>query len=151
MSVKADESPPKVDSITSADPVLPDLPPPGLQESVVLALDFILAFVRLFKAEASLALSALPALVVLNIVRLPVYLLTWISFSILVATGMYTLTGSILLTAVTFFILQLGLALLLERQIRKTRAVCSMPESKKNMQMAIASLKERFKNEQGNS
>lgn len=134
--------------LVNADEVLTRVTPPGIHDSFVLAMDYLLTLSRLFKAEASLALSALPLFVALNITRLPVYLLTWISFAVLVATGVYVLTGSPLLTAAAFFILQLALTFLLERQLRKAREACSLPETRRSMTEAVAGIKERFKDEQ---
>jgi hypothetical protein len=151
MNVKTEEIIPEVGTVNPIGQVETEVTPPGLQESVVLAMDSFLTLINLFKAEAALALSALPMFVALNITRLPVYLLTWISFAILVATAVYTLTGNLLLTAGAFFVLQLALTFLLERMLRTTREACSLPETRKSMAMAIASVKERFKDEQGHS
>jgi hypothetical protein len=151
MSVGPEETGEGKDKRDTADRVIPDLPPPGLQESFVLAMDWVLAFVRLFKAESSLALSALPLFVGLNVARLPVYLLTWISFVVLASAVVYSLTENLMLAAGTFFVLQLGLVFMLERALRKARAACGLPETRKSMALATASLKERFKHEQGHS
>jgi hypothetical protein len=151
MSVRTEEASPATDSVNPAEPVITDLHPPGLQESLVLAVDSLLTFIRLFKAETSLALSILPAFVILSLTRLPVYLLTWTSFAVFVATAVYTLTGNMLLTTGAFFVLQLALTFLLERILRKAREACSLPETRKSMALAIAGLKERFKDEQSHS
>jgi hypothetical protein len=148
MSVRTEETGPAADPVEPAEPVIADLHPPGLQDSLVLAMDSLLTFVRLFKAETALALSILPAFVALSLTRLPVYLLTWISFAVFVAAAVYTFTENILLTTGAFFILQLALAFLLERILRKAREACSMPETRKSMALAIAGLKERFNDEQ---
>src|SRR5688572_23587863 len=151
MNVKSEEIDPEIGTVNPLDQVETEVTPPGLQESVVLAMDSFLTLMQLFKTEAALAISALPTYVALNITRLPVYLLTWISFAILVATAVYSLTGSLLLTAGTFFVLQLALTFLLERMLRKTREACSLPETRKSVAMAIAGVKERIKHEQNHS
>jgi len=151
MDVRTEEAIPATDQVDPVEQVATGHTPPGLQESLVLAMDSLLAFIRLFKAETSLALSILPTFVMLSLTRLPVYLLTWISFAIFVATAVYTLTGNLLLTAGAFFLLQLALTFLLERILRKAREICSLPETRKNMAMAMASIKERFKDEQSHS
>lgn len=151
MNIKTEEIIPEIGTMNSPGQVETEVTPPGLQESVVLAMDSFLTLIQLFKAEATLALSSLPMFVALNITRLPVYLLTWISFAILVATAVYSLTGNLLLTAGAFFFLHLALTLLLERLLRKTREICSLPETRKTMAMAMAGVKERFKDEQNHS
>lgn len=147
MSVRTEEAASAVEAVDSIDPAATPLTPPGLQESLILAMDSLSTFLRLFKTEAALALSALPLVVALSITRLPVYLLTWLSFGIFVAAAVYTWTQSLLLTAGAFFVLQLALAFGLERILSKAREACSLPETRKGMAIAIAGLKERLKNE----
>jgi hypothetical protein len=150
MDVRTEEAIPVIDAVDPAQ-AAPELAPPGLQESLVLVMDSFLTLIRIFKSEAALAWSALPMFVTLNIARLPVYLLTWISFVILVATAVYSLTESLVLTAGAFFVLQLIMVFFLERMLRKARKTCSLPETRKNVAIAVAGLKERFKNEQSHS
>jgi membrane protein implicated in regulation of membrane protease activity len=147
MTARTEEAPPATDQADPAEQVMPGTPP-GLQASLVLAMDSLLTFIKLFKAETSLALSVLPAYVLLNLARLPIYFLTWVSFAAVVATAVYTLTGNLLLTAGSFFILQLGLIFVLESLVRKAREICSLPETRKSMAVTVASIKERFKDEQ---
>lgn len=148
MNARTEEAIPEPESLRLDDQVIIEPTPPGLQESVILAMDSFLTLINLFKAEAALALSALPMFVALNITRLPVYVLTWISFALFVAAAVYSLSGNLLLTAGAFFILHVALAFLLERMLGKTREACSMPETRKSMAIAITGLKERFKDEQ---
>ncbi len=151
MTVRTEQVPPATDQDDSAEQVMTGNTPPGLEESLVLAMDSLLTLIKLFKAEASLALSILPTYVLLNLARLPIYFLTWISFAVLVATAIYILTGNLLLTAGAFFILQLGLTFVLERFVRKTREICSLPETRKSVAVTVASIKERLKDEQSHS
>ena len=148
MNVRTEEPMTAPDPVDPAEPIMADLPPPGFQASIALAMDSLLTFIRLFKTESALALSVLPALMVLNIIRLPVYLLTWISFAIFVATAVYSWTENLLLTAGAFFILHLALAFVLERVLRKTSEAFSLRETRKGVTLAITGIKERFQNEQ---
>jgi hypothetical protein len=151
MDARTEEAIPEFDPMDPDEQIAAELAPPGFQESVALALDSFLTLTHLFKAEAALAMSVLPTFVALNITRLPVYLLTWISFAILVAAAVYSLTANLLLTAGAFFLLHLALTLLLEGFLRKARETCSLPETRKSLAMTITTLKERFKDEQGHS
>lgn len=147
MNVRTEEVIPELE-LNLDDQVLLEPTPPGLQESVILAMDSLLTLINLFKAEAALALSALPMYVALNITRLPVYFLTWISFALFIAAAVYSLSGSLLLTAGVFFILHAALAFLLERMLKKTSQAFRMSETRKSVATAIAGMKERFKDEQ---
>lgn len=147
MNVRAEEIIPELE-LNLDDEIVIEPAPPGLQESAILAMDSLLTLINLFKAEAALALSALPMFVALNITRLPVYFLTWISFALFVAAAVYSMSGNLLLTAGAFFILHAALAFLLERTLKKTRQAFSMSETRKSVATAIAGVKERFKDEQ---
>ena len=151
MDVRPEDPFPATDQANPAEQGMTDNVPPGLRDSFVIAMDSLLTFIRLFKAESSLALSALPILIALNVARLPIYVLTWISFAIFIATAVYTFTENPLLTAGTFLALQLTLMFLLERKLRKVRETCSLPETRKSMALTAASIKERFKDEQSHS
>jgi hypothetical protein len=102
---------------------------------------------RLGKSEALQALAALPQLLILCLCRLPALLLTWLSFGALVASSVYALTGNAVLSALSFFLLQLGLTVLLERRFRRLRERLAFPETRKGMAMFQAGLRERFDHE----
>jgi hypothetical protein len=120
---------------------------PGAQDSAILALDALLTLLRIGKAEALQALATLPHLLGMNLYRLPVLLLTWISFGVLVACSVYTATSSLVLAAGSFFLLQLGLTLLLERRYRRLHSRVEFLETRRSVAALQASLAERFGHE----
>lgn len=124
-----------------------ELAKPGLKDSTILTLDSVLTLMRLFKAEAALAVASLPALLALGFARAPVYLLTWLSFCIFVACAVYAWFDNVVAGAGAFFALQLGLAVLLEWKIRRLHERIDFPESRKGLAVLQASLKERLSRE----
>ena len=67
MDVRPEDPIPAADQVNPAKQGVTDNVPPGLRDSFVIAMDSLLTFIRLFKAESSLALSALPLLIALNV------------------------------------------------------------------------------------
>lgn len=120
---------------------------PGAQDSAILMLDAFLTLLRLGKAEAVQALVTLPHLLGLNLYRLPVLLLTWISFGVLVACFVHTSTHSLVLSTGSFFLQQLGLMLVLEARYRRLHARIEFAESRKCLVALQATLAERFGHE----
>lgn len=120
---------------------------PGFKDSAILTLDSTLTLMRLFKAEAGQAAAALPQLLALGLARGPAYLLTWLSFCIFAACGVYAVSGNLVFGAATFFVLQLGLTLVLELKIRRLHERIDFPESRKGLAVLQAGLKERLRRE----
>ena len=125
-----------------------ELARPGFRDSAILTLDSVLTLMRLVKAEAGQAASALPQLLALGLARGPAYLLAWLGFCIFAACGVYAVTGNnIVWAAATFFALQLGLTLVLELKIRRLHEQIDFPESRKGLAVLQAGLKERLRRE----
>lgn len=125
-----------------------DLARPGFRDSAILTLDSVLTLMRLFKAEAGQAAGAFPQLLALGLARGPLYLLCWLGFCIFAACGVYAVSGnSIVWGAATFFVLQLGLTLVLELKIRRLHDRIDFPESRKGLAVLQAGLKERLRRE----
>lgn len=120
---------------------------PGVRDSALLAMDSILTLLLLFRSEAALAISTIPALVKLNVVSVPIHLLTWLSFCVCLAVAVFTVLENALLGVVTFFLLQLGLSAFLESRIRILSKRMGFRESRKGLVLMQDSLKERFRNE----
>jgi hypothetical protein len=121
---------------------------PGAQASAILLLDGLLTLMRLGKAEALQALETLPQLLSLSLYRLPALLLTWLSFGALVASGVYAATDdSAVYAAGSFFLLQLGLTVMLERRARLLHRRMEFPQTRQGLAVLQASLKERFDSE----
>jgi hypothetical protein len=123
-------------------------PMPGPKDSALLAMDSLLTLFRLFKSEAALAVSSIPQLIALNLALIPIALLTWISFGVLVACGVYEWTGHVAYAAAAFFVLQVALVLLLESRVRRVRTRLTFPESRQGLAMMQASWKERVEHEE---
>jgi hypothetical protein len=124
-----------------------ELTRPGVKDSTILTLDSVLTLMRLFKAEAGRALGSLPAIVALNVARAPVYLLTWICFSIFAACVAYVVFDHLLAGAGTLLLLQLGVAGLLEWKLRRLHTNLEFNESRKGLAVLQASVKERLRRE----
>lgn len=121
---------------------------PGLQGGLLLVGDSIMTILRLLKTETAMALSLLPTLLVMNVVRLPMALLTWLSFALLVAWVVFSLTGIALAGVATFFAVQLAATLMLERSVKIISRKCSLPESRKSVAMLISAIHDSITHEQ---
>lgn len=116
---------------------------PGSRDSAILLTDAVLTLLQLGRVEAMQALDTLPHLLGVNLYRLPLMLLTWISFGVLVACTVYALAGSLVLAAGSFFLLQLGLTLRLEQRARELRARMAFTETRAGLASLQAALKSR--------
>jgi hypothetical protein len=103
---------------------------PGPVDSTMLLLDSLLTLFRLFRSEAAVAMASLPQLFMLNLLRLPLYLLAWLSFAALVAGAAYALVHSLLLAIAVFFLQQVTLLLLLEKRLDEVMARATFRESR---------------------
>jgi hypothetical protein len=136
------------DENKTAQDSLNQRPLPGPKDSAILAMDSLLTLFQLFKSEAALAVSSLPRLIALNLALIPIALLTWISFGILAACGVYEWTGNVAYSAATFFVLQVALIALLESRVRRVRTRLTFPESRRGLAMMHASWKQRIEHEE---
>lgn len=88
-------------------------PPPGISdlERTLLFGEQFLGFIRditdLARMEALLAVKSFPKLMMLWLLMMPVILLTWCSFSVMIAWAVYSVFNSPGFGVVTFFVMQL--------------------------------------------
>jgi hypothetical protein len=120
---------------------------PGMRDSTVLLLDALMNLLGLARAEALQAARAVPQLLVVNLYRLPILLLAWISFCVLIACSIYALTESTIYSAGSFFMLQLTLMVLLEQGYRRLHARIEFRETRKGLVALRAGLKDRLERE----
>jgi hypothetical protein len=124
-------------------------PVPGLKESAFLVIDAALALLNLARAESRQWLAALPELLLLDLYRLPLLLLTWVSFGVLVACAVYSFSGDLVSAAGSFFVLQLALTVMLERRRNRLRERMQFRETSRGLRELQAGLQERFERERG--
>lgn len=129
---------------STAEP--PGTPGPG--DSAILVMDSILTLLQLLRSEASQAARSVPALVQFNLLRLPVYMLVWLSFCVLLACSAHALFDKLLLSVAVFFLLQVAVLLVLERRLQKLKARMSFAESRKGLVALQAGMRERLQNEE---
>lgn len=120
-------------------------PPQGWQQLLLLVIDTASNFIKLVQAEATLATSALPRLLLLGILRIPMLLLSWLGFTVLAGVAVYAYTDSPLAGVGASFGLQLVVTLTIEFMLRRTSVLTSMPESRKNARLLIAMLEAKLK------
>ena len=118
----------------------------SLQGRVAVAGETLLSLLHLFRLEVSLTLASLPALLGLMLVKVPLLLLAWVSFGVVVALALHGLTGSALVGGIGFFCLQLLALVLVEWQQRKIARRCGLPETRKNLNLAAACIQESLHN-----
>ena len=126
-------------------------PPPGTpgpSDSAILVMDSILTLLQLLRSEASQAARSVPALVQFNLLRLPVYMLAWLSFCVLIACGAHALLDNLLLGVAAFFLLQVAVILVLERRLQVLKARMTFAESRKGLATLQAGMRERLQNEE---
>lgn len=116
---------------------------PGPVDSAILLTDSVLTIVELAKVEALQALETLPRLLMLACCRLPVLLLTWLSFAVLVACAIYTSTGNLVAAAGSFFLLQLALTLVLEYRTQRLHERMKFSKTREALSLLQGSLKAR--------
>ena len=121
---------------------------PGAGDSALLVMDSILTLLQLLRSEAAQAARSVPALVLLNLLRLPIYMLTWLSFCVLLACGAHALFDNLRLSVGTFFLLQVVVILVLERRLQTLKARMAFAESRKGLATLQAGMRERLQNEE---
>lgn len=117
---------------------------PGAIDSSLLALDAAQTLLQLVKAELRQWLTTLPELLLVDLYRLPLLLLTWISFGVLVACAVFAASGNLVFSVGSFFVLQLAFMLVLERYRRRLHSRMEFRETRKGLLALQTSLEERF-------
>ncbi len=83
----------------------------------------------LAKAELQLAIHSLPRLLMLWLITMPILLITWCSFSVLIAWCVYELSNIGVLGFLVFFLMQLFLLLVCNSLYRKYRTRMMLPNT----------------------
>ncbi len=107
--------------------------------------DFAGGVVDLARAEALLALNSLPKVVMLWLIMMPVILLTWCSFSVLIAWGAVALSGELGLGILMFFLLQALLLVICRLLFVKYRRRMTFPCTRAQIDNFIQEAKYEFK------
>ncbi|MDR0781998.1 MAG: hypothetical protein LBF16_15160 [Pseudomonadales bacterium] len=93
--------------------------PPGLELQTLALIDTVFALASLARIELGRSLSTLPRLALLNLLRLPLWLLFWLSLCAWVSYGAYVASGgSVGLALSALLLMQGGLCLGLELRLR---------------------------------
>lgn len=96
--------------------------------------DVLTALARLFRAELELGSREIPDLVLLWLLRIPVLLLLWCSFSALLAWSAYALTGQAFTGFLLLFLLQCLLVIVLTGIEKRKQQLASLPETRRHLQ-----------------
>lgn len=89
------------------------------------------ALLRLLAAELRLASSDLRRFLLLCLLVLPLTLLTWLGFAVFLSWVVYALSGSLGGGFAGFFLLHVGILLIIRRQLRRYRERMSLPATRK--------------------
>lgn len=108
-------------------------------------MDFAGGVMDLAHAEALLAVSSLPKLLMLWLIMMPIILLTWCSFSVLIAWGAVALSGELGAGVLTFFLLQVLLLLTCRLLFVKYRRRMTFPHTRAQIDSFIQGAKNELK------
>jgi hypothetical protein len=105
---------------------------------------YIGGVIELARAEALLALRTLPKLIMLWLIMMPVLLLTWCAFSMLLAWSVYAASAQVGLGMLVFFLLQLFLLLSCRWLFVQYRTRMTLPNTSAQIQDFIRSVQYEF-------
>lgn len=103
-------------------------------------IDCALGVADLARAEAQLAIHSLPRLLMLWLITMPILLLTWCSFSVLVAWCVYELSAIVSVGLLVFFLMQLLLLLTCHWLYKKYRTRMTLPNTRAHIHAFIGML-----------
>lgn len=92
-------------------------------------IDCALGLADLARAELQLAIHSLPRLLMLWLITMPILLMTWCSFSVLIAWCIYDFSKVAVMGFLVFFLMQLFLLLMCNWLYRKYRARMMLPNT----------------------
>ena len=92
--------------------------------------DFFLSSMDLAGLEIRLAVQTLPKLILIILLMVPLLLLVWCSFSVLIAWCVFTLTAQMGLGLLAFFVLQVGLFLICRSFFNKYCSRMTLPNTR---------------------
>lgn len=101
--------------------------------------------VDLARVEALLALRALPKLLMLWLLIMPIILLTWCAFSALMAWGVFEASAEVGLGMLTFFLLQIVLLLTCRLLYVKYRTRMTLPYTRAQIDDFVRSVQDGFR------
>lgn len=89
------------------------------------------ALLRLLAAELRLASSDLKRFLLLSLLVLPLVVLAWLGLALFLSWIVYALTGSLGGGFAGFFLLHVGILLVIRRQLKRYKQRMSLPETRK--------------------
>ncbi|WP_049721127.1 hypothetical protein [Gilvimarinus polysaccharolyticus] len=102
------------------------------------------AYTELLGLEALLAFKSIPALLASWLLLLPAMLLTWLSFSALLAWVGFSVSGIPVVGFGVFFVMQLLSLLVLWFCVKRYRRRLSLPESRQQLKTFIQGVRHEF-------
>ncbi len=96
-------------------------------------LGFVTDIADLARIEALIAVKSIPRLLMLWLIMMPVILLTWCSFTVLIAWGIYSITGQIGFGFFSFFLQQVLLLVGCYLLYTKYKKRMTMPYTRKHV------------------
>lgn len=118
-----------------------------LEETLALgqqALAFLAQLADLLRLEAMLAVQSLPRMAALWLLTLPLALLTWVSFAVLVSWGVYTAVQWPLAGFATFFGLNLLALVVAHLGMRKHIKRMSFRETRQQLRATLGGINEEL-------
>lgn len=100
--------------------------------------------VGLARVEAMLAIHTLPKLIMLWLLIMPIMLLTWCAFSILLAWSVFAASGQVGLGMLTFFLQQVLLLLVCRWLFIKYRTRMTLPYTRAQIDNFVQSIQDGF-------
>jgi hypothetical protein len=119
-----------------------------IEQTIQLGEQFAGAFggiVDLARMEALLAIRALPKLLMLWLLIMPIILLTWCAFSALMAWAVFEASGEVGLGMLTFFLLQIVLLLTCRLLYVKYRTRMTLPYTRAQIVDFVRSTQDGFR------
>lgn len=89
-------------------------------------------------------MTLMPRLLLMGLLRIFMMIISWLGFAFLLAVGVYTYTGEILVAVCVVVAVQLAGMIVVELAFRKICARVRMPESRKTGTMIAELLDARF-------
>jgi len=99
---------------------------------------------ELLGLELALAVKSLPALLGSWLLLLPAVLLSWVSFSLLLAWVGYSVSGVPLVGFLVLFAMQITLLLLLWFSVKRYRRRLTLPESRQQLKTFVEDIRDEF-------
>lgn len=105
---------------------------------------YLKSYSELLGLELALALKSIPALVGSWLLLLPAILLTWLSFSALVAWAGYSVSGIPVIGFLVLFVMQVLLLVAMWFSVKRYRRRLTLPESRQQLKTIIQGVRNEF-------